>query len=464
MSGFSRAIAAAYFVFLIAVPTFSQDAPGFGFGDSGATGDESAAGDGAGSSGLRDVAAVAVSGELSAKVTAFVDELSGSRSRDSLALGDLFSGVVNLSVTGTRADGFLSVEAANAGEGESPFEIDEAYIRAYLGKTDIEAGLRKLVWGRADSQGPLDVINPQDQSDLTIIDEMERKIARPLVRLSYSPAPMTRVEAVFLPSFEGEGFASEGRWVPGQMAELEAAMVNLATASGIDPLTEIQQVSSDTSGLGSSQAGLRFTTTIGSVDLGAQYFYGFLKRPAVEITVVPGTSLTVETLYNRYHQIGFDCATVLAGMNLRAELGANLTEDVSGDDPTVYNPSIVWSLGFDRDVIAGVNLNLQGSGSVRLMDGEVGSVPFDFEDGTDATKTKITAVVSKKFLRDELELKTTAIVGVEDRDYYVIPAATWTRDDLAFELSGGIFGGRRTGELGCYRDNDYLKASVTVSF
>ena len=115
-------------------------------------------------------------------------------------------------------------------------------------------------------------------------------------------------------------------------------------------------------------------------------------------------------------------------------------------------------------MIAGLNLNLQGTGSVRLMDGGVGEEPFDFEDGTDMTRTRITAVVSKKLFRDELELKTTAIFGVEDGDYYLIPAASWTRDDLSFELSTGVFGGRRSGELGCYDDNDYLKASVTVSF
>ncbi len=461
MSLSKRAVATACVAFICLACAFAQGAPSFGFGDAETPADAGSSMDGAGSA--PSAASVRFSGEISAGATAFADELSGSRSRDSLELGDLFSGVLNLSVSGARADAYVSVEAENAGSGESPFGIDEAYVRAYLGKTDLEAGLRKLVWGRADSQGPLDVVNPQDQSDLTIVDEMERRIARPLVRLSYSVAPMTRVEAVFLPSFRGEGFATDGRWVPGMMSELDAAVLQVMTAYAIDP-ADVTRVGEETDNLGHSQAGLRFTTTVGSVDLGAQYFYGYLKRPAVRLTVVPGTSLAVETLYNRYHQVGLDCATVLAGMNLRAELGANLTEDFDGEDPSVYNPSLVWSLGFDRDVIAGINLNLQGSGSVRLMDDGVGTDPLDFENRTDMTRTRITAVVSGKFLRDELELKTTAIYGVEDGDYYLIPAASWTRDDLSFEVSGGIFGGSRSGELGCYRDNAYLKASVTVSF
>lgn len=455
-----RAFAAAYLSLLLMVPVIAQDAPAFGFGDPDASGEPEVPGD-SGTDYSGTASSLKISGELSAQGIVFIDSLGDSDKRESYDIGDFFLGEIDLSVTGSRADGFLAIETV---PDEDPvFEIDEAYVRAYLGKADFEAGLRKLTWGRADSQGPLDVINPQDQSDLTVLDELERKIARPLVRLSYSVAPMTRIEAVYLPSFEGEQFASEGRWVPGMMNELAASMLLVAGMYFIPP-TEISSTHVDTGSLGYSQAGVRFTTTIGSVDFGAQYFYGYLKRPAVRVIVVPETSLTVETFHNPYHQIGLDCATVLAGFNLRAELGANITDDLSGDKPDVYNPSVVWSLGFDRDVVAGINLNLQGSGSVRLMDNNVGSENFDFEDGTDVTKTRITAIVSKKLYREQIELKTTAITGIEDRDYYIIPAVSWTRDDVVFEFSAGFFGGRESGELGCYDDNDYLKGSVTLKF
>ena len=200
------------------------------------------------------------------------------------------------------------------------------------------------------------------------------------------------------------------------------------------------------------------------VDFGAQYYYGYLRRPTASIYYAPAWSVDITTGYNRYQQIGVDCATVLAGTNLRAELGANVTDDWSGKDGAVYNPSVVWSLGFDRDVVAGINLNVQGTGSIRVVNEGFSDRLFDVEAGTDVTKTRITAVVSKKFFRDELELKTTALYGVEKRDYYVIPAVNWTRDDVAFDLACGFFGGPRMSELGTFRNNDYLKASVTVSF
>jgi hypothetical protein len=88
---------------------------------------------------------------------------------------------------------------------------------------------------------------------------------------------------------------------------------------------------------------------------------------------------------------------VLAGFNVRADFGANVTEDTSGDDGTVYNPHLVWSLGFDRDLFAGINLNVEGVGTVRLLNDKIGDNPqLDFEADTDMTSTQIVAVLSKK--------------------------------------------------------------------
>jgi hypothetical protein len=58
----------------------------------------------------------------------------------------------------------------------------------------------------------------------------------------------------------------------------------------------------------------------------------------------------------------------LSGFNLRAELAANITEDIAGDDGAVYNPSLAWSLGFDRSLVAGIRATLQCNETIRLLD------------------------------------------------------------------------------------------------
>ena len=182
--------------------------------------------------------------------------------------------------------------------------------------------------------------------------------------------PMTQVEAVFLPSFEPYSIAFSGRWQPVQIRTL-----SLGYAFDPEP---------DTSTLDYAQGGLRFTTTTGSIDWGLQYFNGFLPMPVFRITTPPPG--TVEIVYNRYHQAGADLAAVLGGFGLRAELAANLTEDPAGDDPYVYNPHLAFSLGADRDLWKGINLNLQYAGTIRLADGGITS-SFDVEKDTEAFRS-----------------------------------------------------------------------------
>jgi len=115
-------------------------------------------------------------------------------------------------------------------------------------------------------------------------------------------------------------------------------------------------------------------------------------------------------------------------------------------------------------VIAGINVNLQGAGSVRLMDDRVGDTIADTEAGTDMMQTKLTVQLSKKLFRDALELKVAGIYGIGYADWLVMPALVWTKGDVEAEAAAGFFGGDADGELGQYDDNDYLKASLKFRF
>jgi hypothetical protein len=325
-----------------------------------------------------------------------------------------------------------------------------------------------------------------DQSDL-----MSVKIARPLVHASFRFGQFSKIEGVFVPWFEPHRFATEGRWMPAQMKML--ANPDIPTPIPIDIIPT--ETKPDTTTIDYAQGGLRFTTTIGSVDFGAQYYYGRLPQPAAKISLTEldttaqpiSAKVNASYLYNPYHQIGLDYAQVLFGFNIRAELAANITEDLKGDDGSVYNPSLAWSLGFDRDLFWGINLNLQVNESIRLMQDKLGksinkldvndidiasimtsgSYNFDnidIEGGSPLTATRLTAALSRKFIRDELELRVAVVWGIEDKDCAIMPALVWTKDDICFALSGGFFAGDSDGQLGQYKDNHFLKLSMTYTF
>jgi len=491
------------FLFFLFVSPLSLEAEeDFGFGDS--------------DFGFGDVSpssfSIKIGGQVSAEFKAFYNEMDSAENFKNMKLGDIFSGKLSFDAGGSFAQGIIKFNLSPDFGGTSPISIDEAFARAFFGPVTIEAGLRKLSWGRADSFGPLDVINPLDYSDLTkISDPQSIKITRPMIHGILSLGSFTKLEAVFVPWSQGHKFATSGRWAPAQVNELRAA-IEQTLNSAIDGISQypdlllqdtekqefyylINSIGSsleneiysgnlypDTNTLRYAQAGLRLTTSVSSSDFGFQYYFGSIQRPVItglnpyafftpppmakpELTDIHGEALTPKISYNYYHQIGVDFARVIAGFNLRAEAGVNLTKDLDGTDGVVENPAIIWSLGFDRDVFAGINLNVQGTGRVRLFHNRLGDDPLtDCEAGTSMSSTRITGIVSRKFLREELELRTTALWGIEDGDFLIIPAVVWSRNDIKAEISAGFFGGNKNGELGQYRDNSFIKLMMAYSF
>ena len=441
---------------------------------------------------------VKIGGEISGSLLFFTEGFGSSEKAMNMEPGDILEAKLNVSAQGKIADGIINLKIKpDFSNPSSILSIDEAFLRAYFGPVDLETGLRKVSWGRADSFGPLDVINPLDFTDLSDMGNPRNiKIARPMIRASWNINSFSKLEAIFIPWFKGNEYAMEGRWAPSQITGLPEAMnsyfagyLAYMVGTGQLPPVMIPGIQNNlaammnaynpndffpkTNTLEYAQAGLRFTTNIGPVDLGAQYYFGRLPRPAYSVDVsnfaasgFSPSAIQILVKNNYYHHIGIDYAQVIAGFNIRAEAGANITSDLKGDDGAVYNPHLVWSLGFDRDVIWGININLQGNGLVRLMHDKIGNNLFviDTEADRKLTSTRITAIVSKKLFRDELELKATALWGIEDKDFLIIPAIVWSKNDITAELSAGIFTGDKAGELGQYHNNSYIKTVLSWSF
>jgi len=453
--------------------------------------------------------AVSIGGEVSASMVGYLVDFS--EGLEQTELGDIFSGQLNFSAETTLAEAVINLKLSPTFTPVfSPVSIDEAYLRAYIGSFDITAGLRKLTWGKADSLGPLDVINPLDYSQIftEMADStslMSVKLARPMVHTSFRFGDFSKIEGVFIPWFEPHLIPQSGKWKPAQMEMLTNPTIPMPASPIpvvviVEPPTEIKPTTTTT--LNYAQVGLRFTTTVGPADIGAQYYYGRLPQPAAKISLTRfnmdmssfpqsigvNTGMDISYMYNPYHQIGVDYAQVLYGFNIRAELAVNITEDTSGDDGSVYNPFIAWSLGFDRDIALGINLNLQVNENIRLMQSKLGSKDIslpddifsdltnienvirssidkiDIEGGSKLTSTRLTATASKKFLRDQLELRAALAWGMEDKDFAFFPALIWTKDAIRAALSGGFFAGDSEGQLGQYRDSRFLKISLAYMF
>jgi hypothetical protein len=379
-------------------------------------------------------------------------------------------------------DPALRGEAAAMNDPVHVIDFDEIYAKAFFGDFELDVGKMKITWGRADSMGPEDIINPYDFSDMTHLDDMLKlKYANILVHGAYRFGQASKAEIVFSPVFIPWRYATKGRWLPAQASDLIGELtqymhegdVKKYAKSKLDAVS-LNSIAPDMTSLSNFQIGARYTTTIAQVaDIGVQYYYGYKYIPAYDkakfgaITGALGSAAdnaAVDTavaglnqaanliVYNRFHQIAVDWAQVLWGFNCRVELAANITNDLRGTDPACYNPELAWSLGFDRDLFWGINLNLQFNTTARLLPPNGGPYDVEIDQNTGkpkpVTNTRMTAVIMKNFLRDALQTRFIAIWDIEGRGCLIMPQVTWVKDELTLYARGGIFAGAPTEDLG----------------
>ncbi|PKL06628.1 MAG: hypothetical protein CVV53_03300 [Spirochaetae bacterium HGW-Spirochaetae-9] len=407
-------------------------------------------GDGAAAAGQPAATGATLGGEVSFSLLAFPGELIDGDFSNSTVLP---ATKISVEASGAKADAFIGMKLDKDILATSPADIlDEAWLRVFAGQATIQGGILRATWGRADSLSVLDVLNPRNLSDLTLRDESDRKLAVPMLRLTQSLGERLSADFVYLPWFEGDRIARTGLWVPAQLKPFAAATINMPATTGLDY----------------GQAGLRITGSLKGIDLGAQYFYGRLTTPFMDTTDAAtflyfNPAQVIDIGWNPYHQVGADAAFVAAGFNVRLEAGVNLTEDAAGTDTLVYNQHAVWSAGFDRDLFASINLNLQAMGKVRLNHDKIAN-PLDIESGTTITSTQVAALLSRSFMQEKLKIELLGLLGVEKLDYMVEPGLVLAIGDAEIALRGRYFGGDAEGDFGQFNDRSYVSLSSKYAF
>jgi hypothetical protein len=463
-------------------------------------------------------------GSLSFSLLAFPAELLDGDFTHSSALPEAR---LSVSAAGSMAEGFLGLRLdKDLLENDPAGILDEAWLRIFAGKsTTIQGGLMRVSWGRADSLSVLDVLNPRDLTDLTLRDEKDRKIAVPMLSLTQALGDRASADFAYLPFFEGDRIATSGAWVPSSLAAGKATLVAAMTAqlynsykasvwattysaaysqaltasgnnvaisnaaaiaaadaqvSAVDSSLQAQAASEaadalanpfyspDTRRLDYGQGGVRLTTGLGGIDFGLQYFYGYLTVPAYDINPVSIAAAggKIPVSWNPYHQIGADLAFAAAGFNVRAEAALNLTGDADGTETLVYNRNLAWSAGFDRSLFAGIDLNLQAMGKLRLNHDKIDASPasLDIEARSDITSTQIAALLSRGFMQDRVKVELLGMLGVEKQDYMIEPGISVTFGDAEIALRGRYFGGDAAGDLGQYNKKSYVSLSSKFLF
>ncbi len=370
------------------------------------------------------------------------------------------------------------------------FYVDTAFLRFYHSLFDLEIGLLKPIWGNADGVHAVDVLNPLDYSDPFGTSYLNSKISQQMVKLNI-PLGDALLEIAYLPTFNGDYIPLAGMWTPYYVSNMEETIYNmaytvgLATAIAANPNVPeenlIPGVKTDSAAaataiaatLGfedseyftSSQAAARFTTSINSFDFGLTYYYGFLKQPTIDPAAVLATyELTL--IYNRVQTIGFDVAAALGSLNLKGEIGYNLTEDIDGDDASINNNSLKYIVGFDMNLpINNVNFLIQGVGNTILNSSEVTIMDPQYSADDEYTSISVMGRLSDNYLNESLYVEVAGAYYLFDNDFMVKPKVTYNfGDNTKFYVEYLLLEGDETTTFGQYTNNDTLKIGLDFQF
>ena len=412
--------------------------------------------------------------------------------------------------------------------------LDEATARLFLGNWVIEGGKMKVVWGKGDKLHVIDNFNANDYTDFIFPDYIDRRIAEPMLRVKYNvPGTNWSVEGVYTPMMTADRFASSGIWAPAKQKTLTSVVETLvktnleakkytadkatatlmgagasATAAQFKAKTDADaeylnylsgatsiadELYPDTEQFRYGQAGVRVLGTIGSVDLGASYYYGHYKQPNANLSSIVdtvaglkkntaflgaygaalqagqmttlqaaqafaiqnGLELDLPTLaYDQKQTFGLEAAFVVWKFNTRWELGYNLTKDTAGDDPWVRNNSIEWLGGFDINLFHNVNLNVQETGKYILKNDKIednqdifklagvadlGVSDVDYNSDGKYVQNRLAVNISDTFLYEKLKPECTVIWGIENNEWCVQPKVNYNVfDGMNLGVSGGV--------------------------
>ena len=228
-----------------------------------------------------------------------------------------------------------------------------------------------------------------------------------------------------------------------------------------------------------SQFGTRATWTLGQVDMGLSYYYGWYKQPSfnasklnnfLETYLANGEVSESDKFlaYDRKQTFGLEMSSIIWHFNVRGEFAYNLTDDTDGTDPWVHNNSIAWLGGFDIDLpFWNANLNVQETGSFILNGDECDKNTMDVDyNKTGYTNNKIVANVTTSFLNDKVAPEVTVMYGIERGDLVVMPKLAFKPDqNLTLTASGMyIHCADEDSEFYAWRKNSFVSIGANYQF
>ena len=325
-------------------------------------------------------------------------------------------------------------------------------------KVDVKLGLQQIVWGQADGLRVLDVINPLDYREFILEDFIDSR--RPLwAARADVPVNKGSVQMVWVPYF------APGR-LPGPNNEFGLGpsfglgLINAARhdSPGALPFQiHVESTTRPADRLSSSQAGVRYSRSVGKWDVTANYFYGWEDVPTTYVkgvSVTTGSTLPTVSFaprYDRKEVIGGTATNNFGPVVLRLEAGWNRNKlfAVSSGSATGFEKFGQFSSVVGVDYSPRAWLWLSGQYFLQVASATQNRLLFP------RTNHLVSIYLRTSFFRESLKPELFVLTGLNQQEYLIRPRLTKNfGDHWAVSVGADFLGGRASNIFGFFASRD----------
>lgn len=347
----------------------------------------------------------------------------------------------------------------------------DIYFESLLDSINLKMGRLIYTWGNSDEQKPVDILNPQDYSNLYFTPIQERKIGVFSGSISVFVTEDFFIEGVVIPEFRSSEIASEV-FITREVRQISEDPDNLFTVE--DPVTPGRKNQEN------NYAG-RIGLMLFDIDMHANYFRGYDYLPVNEMKFDPAAlQVEVTPVYKKIQMFGFDFQRALFyGISIRGEgayyntgkyfyynssgdmMSSPLAEDIiTGDGKgSIEKDYAQYTAGFDDHdfIFDDLYLNLQFNQKIIM----------DYEDtlAQDEYVNHILWTVKYFMLNKKLCVSTKGAYNLKEKSVYAnAEFLVKFTDNFEFMLGGWVLEGDKDTEIGQFDENDMVYVAGKLTF
>lgn len=380
--------------------------------------------------------------------------------------------------------------------------LREAYVRGDYGRVTFQAGKQWIAWGRADEINPVDVINPEDYSEIIIPGKEDRKIRVPSLKTQWRISDTFELSSVLVPTMTKPIMPEREQWISNAQRMIDAVknyyISEGIVVQGLDYWELEDYVSSHVTEqehgarINTTQLGLKLTGSVWDTDFSVYYYEGYwtdfsspavrvvnLHQPVPGLTDLPLVPERFEMLYPWFTMIGLDWERTFGAFGLRME-GAYYKDRIVAFDVNVINDAV--SLPEKLSLLHAYNTE-EGARTTDVIKCVFGIDRFWGETyvntqfvvdyiadhtelmGRNQYDYAMTFKINTKLYDDRITPEMKIMYQLSQNDAYFSPGIEYeVADGVKAYLGADVFTGNPRGTIGQYQNSDQVRLSVKYNF